>query len=609
MKSRRQGPPVNSRPGPRASNPWEIAWATARRPIGALSGILILVLVFGEIFSMAVRRLSTGYPLTTSFVATFVTLIFSANVVNQVITKRLQQRWERIRSIAMQGLNDELRVVRDFLYIIEHGRAPFEVTSPAVAAAEERVPELVLDVMADAIASGQGATMIRTLVCKAVWVPFARGGLAEASAYLRGSLARWSPLLSVGAEVNEASHSMILNSAYLADAVSVLEVPLAEVRLDEGILPANVRSCFVELWAVVAAAFVFVEEESANALRPSLEQPSSLGQPSSKPWQSAMRKRLDLASSSWLKKWECADKSSTLFQRDLLKARDDLKRPQKDLIELTSPGHPEPRALNVERRLNGMMIFRETPTYIVHRAQMMNSHLLGNAMEAGVFSITEWIEVDVRRSADGRLVIFHSERLATGERVGSLAYELLQRLGVRSLEQFIDSLPGKLNVVLDVKNSIDDATRLSSQTTGLLAARAARRISEDRSVLLTSFDPSIVVRTRQDEPSVHVGLTTWQGVPLRESIPTAVAFNLDVLAVHVDSLFPDGIELGDSRAALASQVDLAHQSGLQLACWGGEAMTPADVTYLVEIGIDAIYLDEENLRLLHEHAGPSRHGA
>ncbi len=256
-----------------------------------------------------------------------------------------------------------------------------------------------------------------------------------------------------------------------------------------------------------------------------------------------------------------------------------------------------------------MTIFREAPTYIVHQAQMMDSHLLGNAMDAGVFGITDWIEVDVRRSADGGLVIFHGERLTTGERVGSLAYEHLQRLGVRSLEQFIDSLPGKLNVVLDVKNSIDDASGLSSQTTAFLAARAARRISEDRSVLLTSFDPSIVVRTRQDEPSVHVGLTTWQGVPLRESIPTAVAFGLDVLAAHVDSLFPDGIELGDSRAVLASQVDLAHQSGLQLACWGGEAMTPADVTYLVEIGIDAIYLDEENLRLLHEQAGPSRHGA
>ncbi len=345
MTSRRQGPPVNSRPGPRASNPWEIAWATVRRPVGALSGILILALVFGEIFSTAVRRLSTGYPLTTSFVATFVALIFSANVVNQVITKRLQQRWERIRSIAMQGLNDELRVARDFLYILEHGRAPFDATSPAVATAEERVPEPVLVVMADAIASGQRATMIRTLVCKTSWVPFARVGLADASAYLRGSLARWSPLLSVGAEVNEASHSMILNSAYLADAVSVLEVPLAEVRLDEGIPPANVRSCFVDLWAVVAAAFVFVEEESANALRPSLEQPSS------KPWQSAMRNRLDLVSISRLKQWECGSRSSTRFQRDLLKARDDLNELQKDLIDLTSPGHPEPRALNRERRL------------------------------------------------------------------------------------------------------------------------------------------------------------------------------------------------------------------------------------------------------------------
>jgi glycerophosphoryl diester phosphodiesterase len=209
---------------------------------------------------------------------------------------------------------------------------------------------------------------------------------------------------------------------------------------------------------------------------------------------------------------------------------------------------------------------------------------------------------------DGRLIVFHNEKLSTGERAGSFTYDHLERLGVRSLEQFVRSLPSKLNVVFDVKNSIDDATCSSSETTGFLAVQAARRFAEDRTVLLTSFDPSIVVRARKDEPSVHVGLTAWQGVPLRESIPTAAALGVDILAVHIDSLYPNGIELGDSRAALASQVNVAHQSGLQLACWGGRTMTGADVRYLVDLGIDAVYLDEGNLRLLREQADPAKGG-
>jgi hypothetical protein len=334
MPSRQPSIPTRPRfPGPakpHVTTMWEIAKATIGRPLGAFSGLLIVSLVLAELFSPRVRRISTGYPLTVSFVTTFIVLVFTGAVVNQIITKRLQQRWERVRSIAMQGLNSELRVARDLLHILEHGTAPFDVLLPIVAEAQKRVPPTVRGMMENAVATNRSVRLLNELVMEADWPPFAREGLAEASAYIRRSLARWSPLLSIGAEVNAASHSMLLNSAFLVDAVSELELPLAELRLEEGIVPPSVRSRFVALWMLVSAAFVFVEEGCSNQLNP--------GQPQKRYWPSAMRWMLASESLNRLEEWD--ERGQAGFQQDLTRAHealDGLLDPLYDLILAKQP--------------------------------------------------------------------------------------------------------------------------------------------------------------------------------------------------------------------------------------------------------------------------------
>src|SRR6266496_2099412 len=98
----------------------QIGWATISRPVGMISSLLMVFLILGEFLSPTARRVSMAYPLTRSLIISFITLAFTASVINQVINKRLQRRWERVRSIAMQGLNDELRIARDLLYIIQY---------------------------------------------------------------------------------------------------------------------------------------------------------------------------------------------------------------------------------------------------------------------------------------------------------------------------------------------------------------------------------------------------------------------------------------------------------------------------------------------------------
>jgi hypothetical protein len=323
----------------RAVTMWDIAVATISRPLGASSGLLIVCLVVAELSSPTVRHISAGYPITVGFVTTFIAFVFTATVINQIITRRLQLRWERVRGIAMQGLNDELRVARDLLSIMEHGMAPFDVSLPVVAAARERVPLVVHRIVMDARANGRSANLIGELLQEAEWYPFARAGLAEVSAYIRVSLARWSPLLGIGADVSDASHSMLLNSAGLADTVSVLEVPLAEARLVEGIAPADVRSCFVTLWKLVSVAFVFIEESSANALGPSLDRSQN------RPWKSAMRHKLALVPDAYLERWEDSRCGQANFEQELFRARDAVVELQADLIDLIPRDVPaEPQA-------------------------------------------------------------------------------------------------------------------------------------------------------------------------------------------------------------------------------------------------------------------------
>jgi glycerophosphoryl diester phosphodiesterase len=243
-------------------------------------------------------------------------------------------------------------------------------------------------------------------------------------------------------------------------------------------------------------------------------------------------------------------------------------------------------------------VFQQIPAFILHRVEANEQCSHRWTASSKAFGITDWIELDVRRSSDGVLIVFHDEKLSTGERAGSLPYDRLRQLGVRSLDDFLNGLPARINVVLDVKNSIDDATCAEHVTTAWLAAHAVQRVARDRSVLLTSFDPSIIARATHYEHAIRVGLTTWPGVPLRESIPTAIAFQVSVLVVHIDALRPNGIALGDSRDVLAAQVAVAHSAGLQLACWGAQDLTSEDLTYLVDLGVDAIYVDEQNLGLL-----------
>jgi glycerophosphoryl diester phosphodiesterase len=199
-----------------------------------------------------------------------------------------------------------------------------------------------------------------------------------------------------------------------------------------------------------------------------------------------------------------------------------------------------------------------------------------------------WVELDVRKAADGEPVVCHDERLADGTPVRSLEAADLSRKGIHRLEEVLAVLPGGLGIDLDVKNSVDDAVCPVAETTAARVARSARGATGDRPVLLTSFDPALHAVVETVAPELPVGLLTWPPVPLRESVPTARRLGYDVLAPWIGALRPDGTGPGGGDEVRA-QVAVARRAGLQLLVW---VAGPGDVPWLAELGVEGVCVDD-----------------
>lgn len=201
-----------------------------------------------------------------------------------------------------------------------------------------------------------------------------------------------------------------------------------------------------------------------------------------------------------------------------------------------------------------------------------------------------WVELDVRKAADGEPVVCHDERLADGTPVRSLEAADLSRKGIHRLEEVLACLPGGLGIDLDVKNGVDDAVCPVADTTAARVARIARGAAGDRRVLLTSFDPALRALVESVAPELPVGLLTWRPVPLRESVPTARRLGYDVLAPWIGALRPDGTGPGGGDGdEVRAQVAVARQAGLQLLVW---VAGPDDVPWLAELGIEGVCVDD-----------------
>ncbi|XRQ05719.1 glycerophosphodiester phosphodiesterase [Actinomadura welshii] len=241
------------------------------------------------------------------------------------------------------------------------------------------------------------------------------------------------------------------------------------------------------------------------------------------------------------------------------------------------------------------MIFESTPAVIGHRgygsgeptppgsATPVAENTL-ESMQAAVEAGLSWIEIDVTRTADDDLVLRHDPTTPEGDYVVELP---ATAGGLPRLADIFDALPPEVAVDVDVKTVLEDAVDAPSRRTGALVLPLLEREARRRRLLVTSFDPSLLVFLREGLPGVPLGLLTWLRFPLWHAVPAAAGLGLDAVAVHTGSC---GLDHPDSRLRpLEHCVDVAHKAGLETVIWCPTAETaPA----YAAAGFDAMVVND-----------------
>jgi len=213
------------------------------------------------------------------------------------------------------------------------------------------------------------------------------------------------------------------------------------------------------------------------------------------------------------------------------------------------------------------------------------------AVEAGL----TWLEIDAQRTADDELVLRHDWTAPDGSRVVDRTAADLSAQGIARLADVFAAVPPEIAIDIDVKTVLADAADPKARRTGTLLAAALSTESRRRRLLVTSFDPGLLVALRPEVPGVALGLLTWLHFPPQHGIPAAAGLGLDAICLHTGSMRPaggPGDGAGEDRhpfPTAGEAVSAAHEAGLEVLIWCPDAGAAASYA---AAGADALCVDD-----------------
>lgn len=204
------------------------------------------------------------------------------------------------------------------------------------------------------------------------------------------------------------------------------------------------------------------------------------------------------------------------------------------------------------------------------------------AVDAGV----DWIELDIRRTADDQLVLLHEPAWDDGTLVATHDLTELRRFGIITLDEALDAIPPHVGVNIEIKPSLEDALAPEETSAAALLCPVLEREHRDRPLLATSFEPTAIGLVRSRVPDVPIGYISWLGYPLDMAVVTAKRLGAEVLMGHVRSYAESS---SPTRPSIEHVIEVAHKAGLELGAWAPDA---DQVTGYADAGVAVITVDD-----------------
>ena len=212
------------------------------------------------------------------------------------------------------------------------------------------------------------------------------------------------------------------------------------------------------------------------------------------------------------------------------------------------------------------------PLVIAHRgASAAERENTLAAFERALEMKADWVELDVRRCADGTPVVHHDAELADGRAICELMPDQLPE-HVATLHDVLVAC-GPMGVDIEIKSDPADPDYDDDHAIVDATVAVARSVLPADRTLISSFDMSAVNRVHDLPTTIPTGFITMDDVGAEVSVGRAVAHGHQVIKPY-DGLVTDRF------------VEAAHEAGLLVYVWtvdDGKRMT-----HLAEMGVDGI---------------------
>jgi glycerophosphoryl diester phosphodiesterase len=195
-----------------------------------------------------------------------------------------------------------------------------------------------------------------------------------------------------------------------------------------------------------------------------------------------------------------------------------------------------------------------------------------SAFEAAVRAGADMVELDVRLTADGALVVMHDADVARTTGGHGLVCELtlaeVRALHIPTLRDALDLLQGRAGAEIEIKDEPGE--------TAADAVVDQLRDARFDAALVSSFHPGALARVRERDPAIATGLETDGSDALRAGLDHVVAHGHPFLLPDAPSLRRAGPEVAR----------LAHERGVRVGTWTVD--DPEEIAELFAWGVDAV---------------------